>query len=341
MTTRALQTAIGEVAVTERGTGEPVVFVHGNLSDADVWQEQLRLLPAGCRGVALDLRGYGRSPARPVDATRGVDDYVDDLEAAVDALLLPPAHLVGHSLGAGAVLGYARRHPDRARSLALVAPMSPFGFGGSGPDGTPTTPDGAGSGGGAANRDFVRLLKEGDRGDRDPASPRNVIRSLFFPSPEAVRDEDAILESMLRAVVGDDHYPGDTVASEHWPGVAPGTRGVLNAISPVHLDLSGVADEGPLVPVLHARGAHDVVISDASLLDFGNLGKLGAVPGWPGREVAPPQPLVAQLRAALGRLAARGAHVREEVFADAGHFLFTQEPQRFAEVLAAHLARAA
>lgn len=340
MTVRALQTAIGEVAVTERGTGETVVFVHGNLSDADVWQEQLRLLPDGFRGVALDLRGYGRSPARPVDATRGVDDFVDDVEATVEALLLPPAHLVGHSLGAGVVLGYALRHPDRVRSLALVAPMSPFGFGASGPDGTPTTPDGAGSGGGAANPDFVRLLSEGDRGDRDPASPRNVIRTLFFPSPEAVRDEDAILESMLRAVVDDDHYPGDQVATGRWPGVAPGTRGVLNAISPVHLDLSPVADDGPVVPVLHARGAHDVVISDASLLDFGNLGKLGAVPGWPGEELAPPQPMVAQLRAVLERLKARGARVHEEVFDDAGHFLFTQEPKRFAEVLARHLAEA-
>ena len=46
-----------------------MVFVHGNLSDCAVWDEQIGLLPAGYRGIAVDLRGFGRSDVAPIDAT--------------------------------------------------------------------------------------------------------------------------------------------------------------------------------------------------------------------------------------------------------------------------------
>ena len=36
-----------------------------------------------------------------------------------------------------------------------------------------------------------------------------------------------LLEEMLKSAIGDDFYPGDMTPSEHWPGIAPGTRGIL------------------------------------------------------------------------------------------------------------------
>src|SRR3712207_6780657 len=85
--------------VAVQGRGEPVLFVHGNLSDGDVWREQMDLLADGYRGIAVDLRGYGRSEVKPVDATRGVRDFSDDLRALVETLGLGPLHLVAHSMG--------------------------------------------------------------------------------------------------------------------------------------------------------------------------------------------------------------------------------------------------
>jgi hypothetical protein len=76
------------------------------------------------------------------------------------------------------------------------------------------------------------------------------------------------------------------------------------------------------------------VISDASLVDLGHLGALGAVPGWPGEDACPAQPMVAQTRALLARY---DGPVREEVLEDTGHFAFTQRPERFAALLAEHL----
>jgi hypothetical protein len=86
--------------------------------------------------------------------------------------------------------------------------------------------------------------------------------------------------------------------SPNWPGVAPGSRGVNNALSPKYCDLSGFAAIDPKPPVLWIRGPDDQVVSDTSTFDFGHLGKLGVVPGWPGDGVYPPQPMLAQ-RAAL------------------------------------------
>lgn len=318
----------------ETGEGEPVLFVHGNLSDGSAWDEQLRLLPRGYRGIAPDLRGFGLSDPAPIDATRGVGDFRDDLVALLDELGLGAVHLVGHSMGGGIVMDLAARHPERVRTITLVAPVSPYGFGSSRLDGTPCTPDFAGSGGGTANPDLVKLIREGDRSDGHPLSPRNVVRTLYFPGAETVRSEEELLEGILRTRIGDDHYPGDAEASPHWPATAPGTRGVLNTMSPKYFDWSGFPDSGCRAPVLWVHGDQDAVVSDTSMCDLGHLGALGYVPGWPGEDAFPAQPMEAQTRRVLDRY---GAY-REKVLTGTGHFPYVQRPDEFAALLHAHLA---
>jgi hypothetical protein len=73
------------------------------------------------------------------------------------------------------------------------------------------------------------------------------------------------------------------------------------------------------VPVLWVRGDGDQVVSDESMFDFGTLGKLGIVPGWPGLEVYPPQPQLAQVRAVLTRYLDCGGATREVVVDGCGH----------------------
>src|SRR3712207_9585277 len=65
----------------ERGPedGVPVLFVHGNVASSRFFEETLAALPPHYRGLAPDLRGFGRSEPKPVDAARGMRDLSDDL----------------------------------------------------------------------------------------------------------------------------------------------------------------------------------------------------------------------------------------------------------------------
>ncbi len=86
------------------------------------------------------------------------------------------------------------------------------------------------------------------------------------------------------------------------------------------------------VSVLWVHGADDAIVSDQSMADLGYLGKLGAVPGWPGEEF-PPQPMKAQLRAVLARARAAGSSITEEESAACGHSPHLEYPDRFRDLL--------
>ncbi|HET7272475.1 MAG TPA: alpha/beta hydrolase [Rubrobacter sp.] len=314
--------------------GIPVIFVHGNASSSRFFEETLAALPPGYRGLAPDLRGYGDSETKPLDATRGLGDFSDDLHALVEALGLEEFHLVGWSAGGSVAMRYTMDHPSGVASLVLVDPMSPYGFGGTKDNGgTPCWPDYAGSGGGTANPEFVGRLEAKDRTEGDPNSPRNVMNNFYFKPPFRAAREEVLLSSVLSTKTGDDNYPGDMTLSENWPGVAPGEKGMNNAISPKHCNLEDFALVQPGPPVLWVRGDDDAIVSDTSLLDFGYLGQLDAVPGWPGEKVFPPQPMVSQIRAVLDAYEARGGRYREEVIADCGHTPHVEKPEEFRQLL--------
>jgi pimeloyl-ACP methyl ester carboxylesterase len=330
--------------VLERpATGEAtatVVLVHGNVSSSLFFQPTMLALPAGVRALAVDLRGFGGSETLPVDATRGLRDFSDDVLSVLDALGLERVHLVGWSMGAGVVLSLLLDAPERVQSVTLEAPVSPYGFGGThGPDGIRNDSDGAGTGGGGANPDFVSRLESGDTSADEQTSPRTVYRSAYVAKPELQAEhEDLWVESMLTTKTGVDNYPGDSVASDNWPGFAAGTRGVLNTMAPQHFDVSGIADLGVKPPILWIHGEKDAIVSDASFFDLNVLGQAGIIPGWPGLEVAPPQPMKVQTRAVLDRYRANGGTYREVALPDAGHAPHLDEAAAFDAELARHIA---
>lgn len=320
--------------------GEPVVFLHGNVSAARYWEETLLALPAGYRGLAPDLRGYGETEPLPMDGTRGLGDWSDDLAALVAALDLGAVHLVGWSMGAGIAMQYAIDHAAGVRSLTLIAPLAPYGFGGTKDvAGTPTYPDFAGSGGGTANPEFVRRLAAGDRSGDDPNSPRNVMNAFYFKPPfkATPEREDVFVDEMLSTRTGDGFYPGDMTPSTNWPGVAPGRSGFNNAMAPCYCNLHHFLAIEPRPPVLWVRGADDQIVSDTSLFDFGFLGQLGAVPGWPGAEVFPPQPMLSQTRSILDIYQRMGGQYWEKVIPNCGHSPHIEQPAAFRAALETHL----
>jgi pimeloyl-ACP methyl ester carboxylesterase len=83
------------------------------------------------------------------------------------------------------------------------------------------------------------------------------------------------------------------------------------------------------VPILWIRGAADSIVSDKAAFDLAQLGKLGVIPGWPGDEVVPSQPMVSQTRAVLEKYKQNGGSYQEVVIEKAGHSPYLQKPEEF------------
>jgi pimeloyl-ACP methyl ester carboxylesterase len=171
------------LAYRELGSGEPVVFVHGGLSDLRTWMHQLPAVAESRRAIA-----YSRRYARPNDDIEpGADDqmlpHVDDLAAFVRA--------VGNSWGAFICLLTAIRHPDVVRSLVLEEP--------------PVLPLVIGAGSRPEPGTLVRNLIR---------RPRTTLPVLGFgvravaPLQKAFRrgDDTGAMETFVHAVLGQEPY---------------------------------------------------------------------------------------------------------------------------------------
>ncbi|WP_411719970.1 alpha/beta fold hydrolase [Mycetocola sp.] len=339
ITARTVATPRLAVNVLERenqGTGPVVVFLHGNVSSSLFWQPLMLDLPDSVRPIAIDLRGFGDSETAPVDATRGLRDFSDDVLGVLEALGIERAHFVGWSMGAGVVMQLMLDRADVVATATLTAPVSPYGFGGTTIDGTILS-DAAGTGGGGANPDFVAALAAGDTTADSPTSPRQVFRATYVAAGYETGLEDLWVESMLSTKTGEDNYPGNSVPNDAWPGFGPGDRGVLNTMTADHFNVTAITELETKPPILWIRGDADAIVSDASFFDLNMLGSVGAIPGWPGASVAPPQPMVSQTRQVFERYGANGGAVREVLFDGCGHSPHLERPVEFREALLAHI----
>jgi non-heme chloroperoxidase len=115
-----------EIYYKDWGSGQPVVFSHGWPLSADAWESQMVYLASnGCRCIAHDRRGHGRS-SQPWNGN-DMDTYADDLSALIETLNLRGATLVGHSTGGGEVARYIGRHgTSRVARVVLVGAVTPL-----------------------------------------------------------------------------------------------------------------------------------------------------------------------------------------------------------------------
>ncbi len=102
-----------------RGQGDlPIVFVHGFACDSNDWRPVIERLQERNALVACDLPGHGASPGAVADCS------IEAYGAAVCQLLanldLPPAVLVGHSMGCRVVLESYSIAPDRVAGIVLL-----------------------------------------------------------------------------------------------------------------------------------------------------------------------------------------------------------------------------
>jgi len=310
----------------------PVIFLHGNASASTIWEELMLELSDDYFCLAPDLRGYGKSdPEKLIDATRGMMEWVDDLEALIQNMNIERFHLVGHSLGGSVCWGAAAAVGSRISSITLMAPGPPCGFGGiHGKEGIPNNLDFSGSGAGVVNQTFADNLLKGVReSENSMFSPRTVMNRMFWREGFHPEREEQILTAVMQIHCGEKQYPGDFESTTFWPGVSPGLFGPVNALSPKYnidvADRFAGAEVKP--PVFWIYGGDDQIISDESLSDPGYQGKVGFRDGWPEDEAFPAQPMVQQIRHALRRYRTSGGYAEEMEISESGHTPFIEQPE--------------
>lgn len=311
-----------------------LMLLHGNLSSSVFFLPLVPVLAQWFDVVIPDLRCFGDSEEAPVDATRGYRDWSDDIAALVEKLNWDKFSLVGWSMGGDVAMQYAIDHGGRLEGLVLLAPGSPFGFGGTkGVEGRPLYPLGLGTGGGTLSPQMMLAFTH--QGD---AAIRKLLYTFYFtPTFHLEKEwEDQMVEGIAKTKRGSDKYPGDFHYAMQWPFIAAGKHGVLNTMSPAYGNLSNLTEIKEKPPILWIRGRDDVVVSDHSMLEFGHLGSIGMIPGWPGEREYPPQPMVAQTRFLLERYQEKGG-VFHELVIPGGHACFLESPMFFIPTLCSFL----
>jgi pimeloyl-ACP methyl ester carboxylesterase len=111
----------GDFYYEERGDGVPILLIHPAGATASTWGSVSEELAQAGRVIAYDRRGYSRSPGEPV---RSIPGHTADAAAILDALHIPPAVVVGTSVGATIGIDLALRRPDLVQ--AVIAYESPW-----------------------------------------------------------------------------------------------------------------------------------------------------------------------------------------------------------------------
>lgn len=103
----------------DRGTGRPLILLHGGLGAIEMFGPNLPALGAGRRVIAVDLQGHGRTA--DIDRPIRPELMADDIAALIRHLGLERADVMGYSLGGGVALHLAIRHPALVQRLVVAS----------------------------------------------------------------------------------------------------------------------------------------------------------------------------------------------------------------------------
>lgn len=102
------------------GQGEPVVLLHGAfMAISGDWRLWINELAKTRKVIAVEMQGHGRTADIKRDIT--YENLADDVAGLLDYLKIERADLVGYSLGAGAAIECAIRHPEKVRKVVSIS----------------------------------------------------------------------------------------------------------------------------------------------------------------------------------------------------------------------------
>jgi 3-oxoadipate enol-lactonase len=103
----------------ERGSGEPVVFLHALAFDAEMWTPYLEAFSGSHRAIALDVADHGKTSS--ASGEYRIEALVDGVLGFFDKVEIERCHLVGLSMGGMLAMGASLRQPDRIATLSLLS----------------------------------------------------------------------------------------------------------------------------------------------------------------------------------------------------------------------------
>ena len=102
-----------------RGSGTPLVLLHGFPLDSGIWAPVVPLLENDFELILPDLRGFGGSLSNTADYS--LSDMADDVIQLLDHLGIEKAVIAGHSMGGYIALAFAKSYPERLLGLGLIS----------------------------------------------------------------------------------------------------------------------------------------------------------------------------------------------------------------------------
>jgi len=254
------------LAIHDRGTGQPVVFLHGQPGGAEIWDPVQDLLAgSGLRTLALDRPGYG---ATSVEA--GGFRHNASVLTEVLAQLGRPAVVVAHSWAAGPALITARRTPELVSGLVLCAPVGDPGSVtildralAHGPTGRFVLRASLAVGGWLVHRPGgEHLLDVAGLGHLAPAEARTAAQPALDRRARhaAVVEQMALVDELVevRRAARSVHVPTIVLGGDRDSVVRPqAVKGLARAIPGAHLQM---LEGGHLLPVEHPRAVADAVL---------------------------------------------------------------------------------
>jgi haloalkane dehalogenase len=118
---RKAQTPCDDMFLLSRGTGEPILFLHGIPTSCQLWSGVIERMAGQFTCLAVDLPGLGRTARR----NRGFGE-ISELVAAIETIRIRNKvdkwHIVGHDAGCAIAVHYAHEHREHVSRLALLTP---------------------------------------------------------------------------------------------------------------------------------------------------------------------------------------------------------------------------
>jgi non-heme chloroperoxidase len=112
-----------ELYLIEKGIGQPIVLIHGALSDFREWQFQIDKFAQNYHVISYSRRyAYPNQWIGNGDDNTILNNVADLVELIIKRLNIGPVHVIGHSYGAFIALYLAFEHPDLVRTLVLGEP---------------------------------------------------------------------------------------------------------------------------------------------------------------------------------------------------------------------------
>lgn len=195
----------------ERGTGEPLILLHGNGEDGSYFVHQLEPFAEHFRVIVPDTRGHGQTPRGSAPFT--IRQFAADLLAFMDLHGIRRAHLLGFSDGGNIALVFALAHPERVGKLIL---------------------DGANLDASGVKRSVQLPIEIGYRiarlsARRSPEARRHAeLLGLMVNDPNVHPDELARIQSPTLVIAGD----RDMIRTSHTRLIADRIPGARLAILP-------------------------------------------------------------------------------------------------------------